>query len=131
LFGCDLVLNHYFKQTLKPRLVFGVMLCSKIHKQYKLCNLRCGMTAVRGQPVEKHWSTIGYVYVDYFHFLNIFNNLKPNGKYTYHLIQRSITLLLCYGFSIILSVNRDCFLKQHSAVNICNVKVLGFLCGAH
>jgi hypothetical protein len=30
---------------------------------------------------------------------------------------------------MILSVNRDYFLKQHQSVNLCNGEVLSFLCG--
>jgi hypothetical protein len=34
-----------------------------------------------------------------------------------------------YVFHMILTINRDYFLKQHQPVNLCNGNVLCFLCG--
>jgi hypothetical protein len=59
------------------------------------------------------------------------NPLKPSNNYMYHLRQQSITKssFCIYVFRMILTVNRDYFLKQHQPVDLCNGKVLCFLCG--
>jgi hypothetical protein len=66
-----------------------------------------------------------------FLFVSTFNPLKSSGTYMYLYAASTISnsAFCAYGFCMILSVNRDYFLKHNWHVDFCNGEVWCFLYG--